>query len=140
MKKKIEIYKNRSKKILALLLCYSFPLAVFAVGIIPCGPGGVDAAGNPVSIPCKLEHIPVLINNIMDLIMTIVTPLAIVAFAIGGVMMMFAPAKEEYYKMGRSVIINTFWGMAVTFGSWLIVKAILLALGYQDAFSWVDLI
>ena len=133
MKKKIEIYKNRSKKILTISLIYSLPITVFAAGIIPCGPGGPGGA----DASCQLRHIPILINNIMDLLMTLVVPLAIVSFAIAGVIMMFAPAKEDNYRTGKSIMINTVWGMVFSFSSWVIVKTILYTLGYKEAFSWV---
>lgn len=131
MKKKISTYKNKSKKILAIFLSYLIPVAVFAQGIIPCGPGGTSGS------PCTLDDVPILISNIMDLLMTIVVPLAIVAFAIGGVYMMFAPAKESNYATGKNIIINTFLGMVFSFSSWLIVQFILYTLGYKEAFSWV---
>lgn len=134
MKKKIVISKRNIVRTLGVVCAWSIPAVLYAQGLIPCGPGGTNTDA------CELSDLPILVNNLMNFaVLTLTVPLAMIAFAIGGGYIMFAPAKESNVAIGKSIIINTFWGMVFAFGSWVIVKFILTALGFQGAFSWVNL-
>jgi uncharacterized membrane-anchored protein len=117
--------KRWSIKILCVFGALLLPLISFAQ-LVPCDTN------------CSLIALAALINNIVDFfVINVAVPLGVLMFAVGGFIMMFAPASEGNLKRGKDIMWNTFLGMAVVFTAWLIVKFVLVAMGFNAGFTWV---
>ena len=94
-----------------------------AEGIVPCQNG------------CTIGDFFTMLGNIYNfLVLYIATPLAILGLTIGGVMYMISAGDPGLAQKGKDALWASFWGLILTFGSWLIIKAILSALGYVYTF------
>ena len=120
---------------LALLLVFS-PATVGAsatdpnTGVVPCG-NQVDREGQ-VSDPCEIGDLFTLIDNIIDWILIVMIPLAVVSIAIGGAMLVLGGANEEWQSKGKEIITSALWGLVIVLAAWLIVWAIVEPLVRSD--------
>mgnify|MGYP001562348584 CR=1 FL=1 len=116
-----------------LLITLFSPVLAFAQGLVPCG--------QPNTPMCKLEDIFVLISNVYNFIVwKIATPLAGILVVIGGVIIMISGGpgganpvtgivSPNMYNKGKSIVTGAIGGWLLVFCSWLIINAVLLALG-----------
>ena len=114
--------------ILLFLLFFSLiPNLVGGAGLVPCGGGGED--------PCQLHHLFQMIVNVINfIIFTIVPPIAVLMLIIGGIVYLFAFGSPETANKGKQIIVTTIIGVALVYGSWLIINTIVSALGYT--YDW----
>lgn len=111
------------KKINVVLFIYLLiaPVAVFAAGIVPCG-----GATQP---RCDFNFLIVLAQELINfLIFYVAAPLAAVAFAIAGVMMMTARDNEQQVTKAKQVFSYVLWGFIVALSAWLVVELIVSSL------------
>lgn len=114
------------KKIFFAIILISLIILPFAASaaIVPCG--------NPGQNPCTLADFFVLLGNIYNFIVkTIAAPLATIAIVIGGVMMLISAGNPGRFQQGKQILIYAIIGLVLAFGSWLIVKTLLTAMGYR---------
>jgi len=96
-------------------------------GIVPCG--------NTVACPCTIGHFFVMLARIYKFIVyQIATPLAIIAITIGGILMMISAGNPNLMSTGKKVLYSAIIGLVLVFCSYLIIKFILTAIGYQGSF------
>jgi type IV secretory pathway VirB2 component (pilin) len=99
------------------------PVMVFAAGLVPCG--------NPGEPACTIGHFFVMLSNIYDFIVKyLATPLAVIALTVGGIMMLVSGGNPGLQKMGRDIIFSAIIGLCLAFGSLLIIKTLLSAMGF----------
>lgn len=115
-------------KKLAVLLVFSGLFISFAAvqaqGLVPCG-----GAGNP----CKLCHVFVMFDNIIDFVMlTLVPPLAALMLVVAGVMFFTAAGDPGSISKARSVLTSVVLGLVIVYGSWLIINSFFLVIGVNQ--------
>lgn len=115
-------------KKLAVLLVFSGLFISFAAvqaqGLVPCG--GADN-------PCKLCHIFVMFDNIIDFVMiTLVPPLAALMLVVAGVMFFTAAGDPGSISKARSVLTSVVLGLVIVYGSWLIINSFFLVIGVNQ--------
>lgn len=115
------------KKILLslILLLFLTPVLTNAQGLVPCG--------NPGQNPCTIAHFFIMLNNIFTFIVYwIATPLAVLMITIGGVMILISAGNPNLAGTGKKILWVSIIGLVLVFCSWLIINAILSALGYSN--------
>ena len=99
-------------------------------GIVPCGratpTNGAISASNCF---CTLEHIPLLIRNVFNFLVTISTALAGLGIVIGGVFLIVSAGSPGLAGRGRHIIKWSILSILLIYGSWLIVTGVMVALG-----------
>jgi len=101
-------------------------------GIVPCGQS--DSNGK-IACPCTLGHVFLIFSRIYDfLVKYIATPLAVLGLVIGGVLLLLSAGNPGLAKMGKDAIIASVIGLCLAYGSYLIIKTILAAMGYVYTF------
>lgn len=113
-----------NKNLLFALLFFTFiPLIVSAQGLVPCG--------NPGQPACTIGDFFIMLSNIYDfLVKYLATPLAVIAITIGGIMMIISAGNPGLMEMGKNAIKFSIIGLVLAFGSLLIIKTLLSAMGF----------
>ncbi|MDE1970348.1 MAG: hypothetical protein KGI50_02095 [Patescibacteria group bacterium] len=109
---------------IALVSVVLFPVAVFAADA-----GLVPSACQGDVLQCSLCDVLVLIHNIYMWLLGIAALFAIGLLTYAGVQMIINSANPGKAEKSRGLIITTLIGLAIAFGSWLIVDQVLLAVG-----------
>jgi hypothetical protein len=105
-----------------------------ACGLVPCGQTSPD--GKTIPCPCQFEHIFVLLNKIYNFIVKMIAaPLAVIALIVGGILIMISAGNPELLGKGKKTLYAAIIGLALVFGSWVIINTILSLIGYQGAWS-----
>jgi len=114
------------KKILLLAffsVLFLLPFVILAQGLVPCG--------NPGQPACTIEHFFVMLSNIYEfIVLYLATPLAVIALTIGGIMMLISGGSPNLMGMGKKTVILSIIGLVLAFGSLLIIKTLLSAMGF----------
>lgn len=97
-------------------------------GIVPCT--GLD---------CNYDKIIELIDRAWKFVFIMIIPIAAIAFAYAGFLLMFQGSSPEKRKLARNIFIKVFIGIAVVLSAFLLVKTILVTLGVDQANSLLDL-
>ncbi len=124
------IFYTISYKILtvALVVPTFFARAETATGteIIPCGGPGEDM--------CTFEHVLQLIENIINFSLNyLFFPLFVIAIVYAGYLLMTSGDNPGKRKQAKEIFINILIGLVVVLAAWLIVKLILVGLGYDTS-------
>lgn len=135
------------KKISSVFAAVVVGMMVFtadaAAQIVPCqGELSTDPlTGEPEIIGlCKFCDIFLLINNIFDFLALVITPtLAVVAFLVGGLTIMFGGASTKARSTGKRIVTYTIIGVVVVLISWVLVNTTINILTGTDepaGFPW----
>ena len=133
---KIKFYKMK-KIILAtalifLLLIIFVPVFTNAQdtgGIVPCS--GSD---------CTICSFFQMLSRIYTFIVfQIATPLAIIALIVGGIFIMLAGGNPNLLGTGKKIVYSALIGLALVFGSYVIIGFILYIIGYVNIANWATL-
>jgi hypothetical protein len=102
-------------------------------GLLPiCNEGPIDAVTGDYLNPCGFDSLMAMINKLIDFItIQLVTPLFAVIFIFAGVLYLSAGAKPDNKTKAKKIIFNSLKGFGLVLASWVIVKTILLTLGYH---------
>lgn len=105
-----------------------------APGILPVVLPDCDAT-LPPSDPrsCNVSKFFQLMNNVMEWLVIIVVPIAGVIIMYGGILIMTAGGTPGNIERGKSAIRSAVIGLVIAFGAWIIMRAILDALGVDSA-------
>lgn len=105
-----------------------FPVLTQAAGLIPCG-----EPGNP----CQLCHLFVLFNNIYsDLLLILVTPIAILMATLGGIFLLFSAGNPQKVNQGKAILTATAIGIIIIFLSYGLLNAFLMSLEANTWTGW----
>jgi len=108
------------KKLLLLSLAFILPKTAYGAGLVPCD--GKD---------CDINAFFTLLKNIYDFIVfQLATPLAILAIAIGGILVLISAGNPNLAGLGKKILFAAIMGLVLVFGSWLIINAILSMVGF----------
>ena len=130
------------KKTTIFLLFISLFLSanfVKAAGLIPCGGGGGEE-------PCRLCHIFVVFNNIVEYLLIpssagdspsnhgfpIVLTVAVLLIVIGGFVYFFSGGNPSTLDKGKKIMISVGIGLLIIYGAWLIVNLFFTIIGVAD--------
>jgi hypothetical protein len=98
------------------------PYYAFAAGLVPCGGSGEQA--------CNFNYFIQLIGAVIHfLVFYLAVPLAAISFAIAGVMILTAGGNEGQVAKAKEIFWNVLIGLVVALAAWLVVNAIIVALG-----------
>jgi len=98
-------------------------------GLVPCG--------NPGERCCTICDFFVMLARVYDfLVKWIATPLAVVAITIGAVILMISAGNPNLAETGKKILWAAIIGLVLVFCSWLIINAILSALGFNMGTWW----
>lgn len=107
---------------LSLMLILIAPVSVSAAGLVPCGGAGEN--------PCDFNYFVQLIQKVIKfLTFYLAVPLAAISFAIAGVMILTAGGNEGQVSKAKEIFWNVLIGLIIALSAWLVVNAIITALG-----------
>ena len=73
---------------------------------------------------CGIPEFIAFVKNVINYLFVIAIPLAVIFIVWGGFVIMTAGGSEEKVKKGKGIITASVIGLAILFGSWLIVTVI----------------
>jgi hypothetical protein len=92
--------------------------------LVPCG--RTDPVTGKIINPCNICHFYILIHNIINfLLFKILTPLAVLAMLVGGLILLTSGGSEKSVTRGKAILTYTVIGIVLAFGAWLIINTIL---------------
>ncbi|MBI2024491.1 MAG: hypothetical protein HYT03_00125 [Candidatus Harrisonbacteria bacterium] len=112
--------------ILFLITIYNLPITNVALAqqsrFIPCEaslpPDGKVGGG------CDIHDFIVFLKNIINFTFYVAIPLAVIFIVWGAFVIMTAGGSETRFGKGKSIITAAVIGLAILFGSWLIVTVV----------------
>ena len=111
-----------------LILVLLIASQVSANGIVPCG-----EEGNP----CKLCHIFVMLDEIIDFVLVKIVPvLAVLMLVVGGVMLLVGGGNPETIKNAKSLLTAAVIGLVIIYCAWLMVNLFFQLIGVSE---WTNL-
>jgi len=123
------------KKILLPILLFCL-LSVAFVPLLAKGDGLVPCDGPNCTI-CSFFQ---LLANIYDFIVKMIaTPLAVIALIVGGIFIMISAGNPNLLGNGKKILYAAIIGLALVWGSWLIIDFILHTIGYDQSWSSIQL-
>lgn len=113
------------------------PIKYKGFGIVTCKGGLVtDAAkqGKPVGQQaCGFPELILLIANIIDFLIFLVAPIiATAVILVAGWLIMTAGGSAENVTKAKGMFMKAVIGLVLAMGAWIIVKFVLVTLGYDD--------
>ncbi len=85
----------------------------------------------PCDTGCTLTDLAVLIKNVYDFLVTMIAlPLAGLMIVLGGIILLISGGNPGLASTGKKMIYGTIIAILLVLGSWLIINAVLLAIGY----------
>lgn len=103
-----------------------------------CKTGVIEGSLVPCENKCDLASVFSLINNIITFLLKVILfPIMIIMFVYAGVRYITAGSGDAKVK-AKSMIKNLIKGVLLILCSWLIVKTVLLAVGYNDTLYFFD--
>lgn len=102
-----------------------FAARVNAAGLVPCGGAG--------QIACNWCFFGDLALNIINFMMYLVFPLAVVMIVIGGIFIMTSGGSSSRFSVGKEMITTAVIGILIALLSWIIIDTIIstLATGFN---------
>lgn len=106
-------------KIIVLFSIFYFLFSVLVVNaaLVPCGTSTTPT--------CTWCHLMQLIKNIIDLLMSIIFPLAAVMIVVGGITIATAGGSTERVAKGRQIVTAAVIGILIALLSWLIIDTLI---------------
>ena len=125
MKKKILVL------IIGFMVIFSFHvISVEAVGLAPVCNTTLDGNGG-FSDPCDFNMVMAFINNAINfLVVILATPLFALIIVYAGWLYLSSGGSSENVTKAKTILKNSIIGYVVALAAWLIVKSILLGLGF----------
>jgi len=112
-------------------------------GLVPCGKI-VDINGTPTDMPCQFCHFFVMIDAILDFVITMAFIIAVlmIVFAgflfivayLGGMELLTGGAKggPKLLSQAKKTLTSVATGLLIIFAAWIIVNTIFVFLGVAD--------
>jgi len=101
--------------------------AELSTGIVPCTDN------------CNYDKLVEMVQRAWKFVFIMIIPIAAIAFAYAGFLLMFQGSNPESRKKARGIFIKVFIGIAIVLAAFVIVKTILVTLGVDQANSLIDL-
>jgi hypothetical protein len=107
------------------------------------------AAGNPTEgqplVPCNGSDCTIcsffqMLTTIYNFIVwDLATPLAVIALIVGGIFILISAGNPNLMGTGKTILYAAIIGLALVFGSYLIIDFILHAIGYTQSWSSLNI-
>lgn len=108
------------------------PITSYAQGVVPCGNQGQPS--------CDLCHVVVLVQNVSDLLVAIMTSVFVIALIVGGIWLNASTGSASMIGGVKKTLRSVVVGFIVVLAGWIIVDlfvALLVGGGSQTgAGSW----
>jgi hypothetical protein len=122
--------------VLLLLPVMSFAASDFSKGLVPCGRNIVEGVpADNTNHSCGFDDVMTLINTLINYVIYLSIPIFSIMFAYAGFTLITAGGSEGKTK-AKGIFTNAIIGFVVVLAAYLIVKTVLVILGYKDA-SWI---
>ena len=110
------------------------PFSSSAAGLVPCG---TDNPLTPLTNhDCEFKDALTLINTVIHFILfNLAVPIAAIMFFYAGFKMVISGGNPESKTKAKEIFTNAVIGLAIAAGAWLIIRTILLILGYKG--DWI---
>jgi hypothetical protein len=102
--------------------------AALAVTLVPCGLNG--------AADCTLCHLAVGIQNIFDFLLKLILAACILGITISGVFYMVSSGSKKLIEQAKKSFNYSITALVLLLCSWLIVNAVVNALGFELAGGW----
>jgi hypothetical protein len=125
---------NKSLLFGVFLVLFLIPALVY----LPAGMAsaqGIVQCGNTGQPPCQIQDFFAMLGRIYNfIVLYIAAPLAVLGLTIGGIFLLISAGNPNLAGQGKKIIWMSIIGLVLAFGSWLIIKTILGAIGYKYSF------
>jgi len=99
-------------------------------GLIPCTGVVVNGEGKL----CTFEDFIKLISNVIDFLIFIIAPvIAALLILYAGFLLLTSGASAESRGKAKTIMMDAIVGIVIAMLAWIIIKFILIALGYDDS-------
>jgi type IV secretory pathway VirB2 component (pilin) len=110
-------------------------LVLFLIPVLTSAQAPFVRCGNPGQKACEIGDFFNTLGYIYNfLVLSVATPLAVIALIIGGIFILISAGNPNFAEMGKKIVRYSIFGLALVFGSWLIIKTILSWIGYAYNF------
>jgi len=110
--------------LISFMILSPFLNIAHAAGLVPCG--------TLTTSRCEFQDVFKLIENVFNfIVMDLATPLTALLIVIGGLMLVLSAGSPGLVSQGRQMIIWSIVAWVLIFTSWLIIKTVLIAIGYS---------
>ena len=115
---------------LFLIMIVALPLVANAQlpSLIVCGQDGLPA--------CRVCHLYVLADVIIDFLLLIIIPVAALMIAWGGIQYMLSAGNIGSTSTAQKTIKNGVYGIVIAFAAWLIINTIISVLANGSFTNW----
>jgi hypothetical protein len=110
-------YKMKKIILLSTLYLILSTALVQAAGLVPCGDSGEP--------DCNWCFLMQMVKNVIDFLVYIAIPLAVLMIIVGGIMIMTAAGSTSRVAKGREILTAAIVGLIIALLSWLIIDTIL---------------
>jgi len=111
-----------------MLIVPAFSFAQTNIGLVPCD--------NSAAHPCDFNAFMDLVNRVIQFVLfDLALPIAAVMFFYAGFLMVTSGGGTEARGKAKNIFSNAVYGLVIAAGAWLIIRTILLILGYDGA--WI---
>lgn len=126
---RVEVLGNRVQRVRYLLLLVSYLLLVFFAASLPAHAAGLvpDCPNGNYSLGSFLD----LAQNVIKYILGISGSLALLVFIYGGFLWLTSGGEQKRIQQGMDTLTHGAIGLAIVFGSWVIVNFVVIALTKQ---------
>lgn len=128
---------NKMLKKIIIIAIILLPIGLFAETVQPVyDPGTTGIVGNLCAdgVNCKFEDLITLVKRILGFIVFVSIPLAAIAFAYSGFLILTAGPNASQAQQGKKIFTNVAIGFVIILAAWLIVYTVTTALIDTDLF------
>ena len=122
--------------LLLVLFAFNAPVIRAAAFDIWDGTGAGGARTCNVEGPCSFCDGLKVVFNIIEMLMLVIIPLAVIVIVYGGIRLMTAGGSEEGVKKGKDAITNAVIGIVIALSAWVIINETLHILTGNVDFPW----
>ncbi len=98
--------------------------------------GGLVTCGRTGQAPCTTCDLLVLMSNIINFILFILTPaIATLLYLVSGFMILMGGANPALISQGRNIFKNVTYALFIIFGSWMITNSVLKSIAGDSLFT-----
>lgn len=125
--------------LLVIVSALSVPVVHAAPFDIWSGTGAGGSATCNVEGPCTFCDGMKVIFNIVETLVFVVIPLAVLVIVYGGIRLVTASGSEENVKKGKDAITNAVIGVVIALAAWVVINETLHILTGNISFPWNEL-
>jgi hypothetical protein len=124
------------KNIIQISIIFLLLINIFTVGILTVNADSLldsskYSSGCIDSGSCQLDDFTKIAINVSKIILSVVGSLSLLAFVVGGLMMMLSAGNPEWVTRGKQTLIGAVIGLAIVFASYTIIYFVFQSLGIK---------